>query len=88
LLILVDAENLARLRSALDDLQAEPVAAPALEIEYLERGHAVHFRCHRQDVAGLRIDLMSVLRGVASFQELWERRTSIEVAGETVDLRE
>jgi hypothetical protein len=86
LLILVDAENLARLRSALEDLQAEPVAVPALEIKYLDRGHGVHFRCHRPDVIGLRIDLMSVLRGVASFQELWERRTSIEVAGETVDL--
>ena len=29
---------------------------------------------------------MSALRGVAAFSELWERRTSIEVQGEAVDL--
>src|SRR5260370_11795917 len=29
---------------------------------------------------------MSSLRGVAGFEELWARRTTIEVAGETIDL--
>jgi len=86
LLILVDAENLVRLRSALEALQAELIAVPGLQIEYLERGHAIHFRCHRDDVARLRIDVMSKLRGVAPFLELWERRTTIEVDGEPVDL--
>jgi hypothetical protein len=29
---------------------------------------------------------MSALRGVAGFEDLWARRTTIEVAGETIDL--
>jgi hypothetical protein len=33
-----------------------------------------------------RIDLMSSLRGVAGFEELWARRTTIEAAGEHIDL--
>ena len=86
LLVLVDTDNLARLKTALEDLRSELVAAPAFEPEYLKRGHGVHFRCRREDLAGLRIDLMAVLRGVAPFQELWDRRTTIQVAGEPVEL--
>ena len=40
----------------------------------------------REDVAGLRIDVMTKLRGVADFDDLWQRRTTIEVEGEPVDL--
>lgn len=36
----------------------------------------------RLDVAGLRIDSMSRARGVAPFEELWERRPEIEADGE------
>ncbi len=86
LLILVDAESLARLRSALADLKAEPIAVPTLDAAHLKRGHAVHFRCRREDVAGLRVDLMSSLRGVDPFEDLWGRRTVIEAAGELVDV--
>jgi hypothetical protein len=86
LLVLADPENLALLQSALDDLQAQPVAQPPFGAKYLQHGHAVHFRCRREDVAGLRIDLMSVLRGVAAFEDLWNRRTTIQVAGDVVDL--
>jgi hypothetical protein len=71
LLILADAGNLANLARALDALAAEVIAVPPLEERHLLRGHAVHFRCRREDVAGLRIDLMSSLRGVAGFEELW-----------------
>jgi hypothetical protein len=81
LLILIDPDNIARLRIALDDLDAVPIAVPSLDPNLLNRGHAVHFRCRRSDVEGLRIDLMSSLRGVAEFEELWERRTTIEVDG-------
>jgi hypothetical protein len=83
LLILADATNLPNLLRALD---AEVIAVPPLEARHLLRGHAVHLRCRREDVAGLRIDLMSSLRGVAGFEDLWARRTTIEVAGERVDL--
>lgn len=86
LLILADGENLANLQSALDALEAEPIAVPPFDARYLRRGHAVHFRCRRPDVAGLRIDVMSVLRGVAEFPELWDRRTTIQVDGEDIDL--
>lgn len=86
LLVLADAENLGRLRSALDALDATVIAIPDFEQRSLVRGHAVHFRCRREDVAGLRIDVMSSLRGVGGFEELWARRTTIEVAGEAVDL--
>ena len=86
LLILADATNLANLVRALDALGAEAIAVPPLEGRHLMRGHAVHFRCRREDVAGLRIDMMSTLRGVAGFEDLWARRTTIEVAGEPIDL--
>ncbi len=86
LLILSDAASLANLVRALEALDAEVVAVPPLEERHLLRGHAVHLRCRREDVAGLRIDLMASLRGVAGFEELWARRTTIEVAGEPIDL--
>jgi len=86
LLILADAGNLERLRAALDELDAQPIAVPPLDADLLARGHAVHFRCRRPDVGGLRIDVMAALRGVAGFEELWERRTTIESEGELIDL--
>jgi hypothetical protein len=86
LLILSDPDSLERLQSALTFLKAEKIALPVFEAGYLERGHAVHFRCHGSDAPGLRIDVMSTLRGVASFDELWERRTSIETEGEVIEV--
>jgi hypothetical protein len=86
LLVLLDDDNLDRLRAALVDLDASPIAVPTLDRPALSRGHAVHFRCRRTDVAGLRIDIMSCLRGVSPFGELWERRTCIEVEGEPVEV--
>jgi len=72
-------ENLIRLQSALAELRAECIAVPPFEREYLLRGHAVHFRCHHPDAEGIRIDVMSVMRGVAPFEELWARRTTIDL---------
>ena len=47
--ILAEQENLDVLRRALADLQAETIAVPPLEKRFLDRGHAVHFRCaHRE----------------------------------------
>ena len=79
LAVLADAANLRRLHAALDELQAEVIAVPPFEAEYLERGHAVHFRCGREDVAGLRVDVMSRMRGVDAFPALWKRRTTVEL---------
>ncbi|MGO8931982.1 MAG: hypothetical protein ACLQU3_34450 [Limisphaerales bacterium] len=77
LLILADADNLGRLQVAWSELQAECIAVPPFAIEYLLRGHAVHFRCRHPDAADMRVDLMSKLRGVDAFPTLWERRTII-----------
>jgi hypothetical protein len=81
LAILSTPENLDCLRAALADLDAECIALPPFQAEYLLRGHAVHFRCRHPDAAGMRIDVMSVMRGVAPFDLLWARRTTIETSG-------
>ena len=78
IVVLAAAENLDRLSAALDELQAECIAVPPFEAQYLARGHAIHFRCRQADVSGMRIDVMSVLRGVAAFESLWERRLTLE----------
>lgn len=77
--IQADVENLDRLRQAMANLQAEVIAVPPFTQEYLKRGHAVHFRCRHPEAAGLRVDVMAVMRGVAPFRDLWERRTSIHM---------
>jgi PHD/YefM family antitoxin component YafN of YafNO toxin-antitoxin module len=75
--ILCSPQNLRALQNALDELEARVIAVPPFEIDYLQRGHAVHFRCSRPDTENQRIDVMSVMRGVAPFGELWERRTTV-----------
>jgi predicted nucleotidyltransferase len=86
LILLLEENNLKRLGRALEELQARRIAVPEMGWDVLARGHAVHFRCEAASVAGLRIDLMSRLRGVAPFEELWARRTTIEVEGEEVEI--
>lgn len=76
--VLADPQNLERFSRALGELQAECIALPPFSGEYLARGHAVHFRCRHPDAFRMRIDVMSVMRGVAPFEELWQRRTTIE----------
>jgi len=87
IVLLAEPDNIRRLSSALDELKAETIAVPPFSETYLKRGHAVHFRCSHQDAARIRIDVMSVLRGLDSFPELWERRTTVTIeAGETYEL--
>jgi hypothetical protein len=86
ILILADPANLERLKQALQELAAVSIAVPQLEEAYLSRGHAAHFRCQREDVPGLRIDIMSRYRGGPDFKDLWMRRTIIEVDNEPIDL--
>ena len=76
--ILADEANLERLKQALKELQAEVIAVPKLSIEFLNRGHVVHFRCRHPEAAGMRVDVMSKMRGVEAFEVLWERRTTLE----------
>lgn len=84
--LLVPLDHLAPVEAVLREQAAECIAVPAMRVEYLARGHAIHFRCRTGETAGLRIDLMARLRGMGEFDELWRRRTTIEVAGETVEL--
>jgi hypothetical protein len=69
--IFCEPENLARLRAAFDELEAVTIAVPPFEVEYLLRGHAVHFRCQAADAPSIRIDVMAKMRRVALFEELW-----------------
>lgn len=78
--VLASPENLGRLAAALAELQAEVIAVPPFEAHYLERGHAIHFRCAHPDAPGLRVDVMARLRGVAPFSELWARRTTWDLS--------
>ena len=83
LAIVADAANLARLRRALADLQAEVIAVPPFALKYLNRGHAIHFRCQHPEAPRMRVDVMSEMRGVDAFAKLWKRRTTIELPGGT-----
>lgn len=74
--LLASPENLDRLRSAVEELEGEVIAIPPFENEYLERGHSVHFWC-RAVVDGIRLDVMTRMRGVADFPELWTRRSIV-----------
>jgi hypothetical protein len=76
--ILASSSNLTRLRAALAELQAEVIAVPPFEPEYLRRGHAIHFRCQTPEASGLRVDVMAKLRGVDDFPKLWRRRMTIQ----------
>ncbi|MEQ2006895.1 MAG: hypothetical protein ABMA26_08855 [Limisphaerales bacterium] len=74
--LLANENNYRRLQAALGELRAERIAVPRFDPAVLERGHAVHFRCHAPGVEDLRVDLMTRLRGLADFPVLWERRTT------------
>ena len=76
--VLCEPENLERLQAALAELKATRVYVPPLEAEYLQRGHGIHFRCAHPDCVGMRVDIMSKMRGVEPFPILWERRSTFE----------
>jgi hypothetical protein len=78
IVLLADPANLDRLQAALDELEARCIAVPPFSREYLDKGHAVHFRCHHPDAQRARLDVMSRLRGVDPFPRLWQRRTTLE----------
>lgn len=86
LAILADADNFSRLTTALQELQADVIAVPPFESRWLDAGLAVHFRCRHPEALGMRIDVMSKMRGVDDFAQIWQRRTTIEVGGLVIDL--
>ena len=80
LAVMVSPENLEHLKSALHELKAERIFVPDLSEDVLLKGHACHFRCQREDVKNLRIDIIGVMRSVDSFPDLWKRREEIELS--------
>ncbi len=86
-LVLADAENFDRLSAALAELEAERIAVPPFDPAHLARGHAVHFRCAHADADGLRVDVMTKLRGPTDFEALWSRRFTLTAErGEVFEL--
>jgi hypothetical protein len=79
--ILCEDANLKLLTATLDQLHAKQIAVPPFKREYLEGGQAVHFRCIDGPAGGMRIDLMSRMRGVDPFDLLWSRRTTTTLPG-------
>ena len=77
LAILASEENAERLAKAMQALEAEVIAVPPFLLQHLNAGHAVHFRCRHPEAAGMRVDVMSRMRGVTDFHTLWERRTTL-----------
>jgi len=75
--VLADDQNLSRLQAALDQLHAVRIAVPPFDPNILNRGHAVHFRCAAGGTEGLRIDVMTRMRGVDDFAQLWSRRVTV-----------
>ena len=53
-------------------------AVPPFEREFLERGHAVHFRCQQAEAKGMRLDVMTRMRGCDDFSALWDRRLTLQ----------
>ncbi|MFN0180501.1 MAG: hypothetical protein ACKVZ0_17005 [Gemmatimonadales bacterium] len=84
LLLTTDPADLVRLQGALAELEAELIAVPPLAAEYLDRGHAVHFRCRRSDVSGLRLDLLTRPPRLPDLDAVWHRAVVAEVGGETI----
>ncbi len=72
--VLASEENLTVLKNALRELCAKRIALPPFEQHYLTRGHAIHFRSYHPDAMNMRIDVMTVMRGVDPFDQLWQRR--------------
>ncbi len=86
LALLPDPANLEHLGAALAELGAVVIAVPPMALKHLSEGLAVHFRCSQPEVAGLRIDVMTHMRGVAPFPELWARRTTLAFEDEELDV--
>ena len=76
--LLANPENLARLRAALAELQGKQRYVPGLELDALQRGHGVQFECGVSGAGGIRLDIMSTLRRVDPFSQLWGQRTTFQ----------
>jgi hypothetical protein len=79
LAVLVSPGNIAKIKKALEELDAENIYVPDLSAEALIRGHACHFRFPKSDPKGFRIDIIAKMRGVASFPIVWRNRNEVQL---------
>lgn len=86
IVVVADNENLMRLNSALAELQAECIAVPPYETQYLERGHAVHFRCQHADAMGIRLDVMTRMAVVIARADRRNAPLVVSRDGEVVEV--
>jgi hypothetical protein len=86
IVVLADDDNLGRLAAAVAELEAEVIVVPPFSRSHLEAGHAVHFRCRADGVAGMRLDVMARIRGLPDFTTLWHRRTTIDTAAGPIEV--
>ena len=84
LAVLASPEAWPKLTEAMRALRSTVIAVPPFEALYLERGHKVHLSVPDERSPALRVDLMSRMRGVDSFDALWERRVTIVLPSETM----
>lgn len=84
--ILLSSDNLKRIAKALKELNAEQIYVPSLKEEYLSKGHACHFRAGMSEAKGIRIDIMSKMRGCNSFEKLWEKRKRVRIEGRIINI--
>lgn len=79
LMIAATPTDLGRVPHALDLLEAHPIAVPPFDAELLDRGHAVHFRCARADLGGLRLDVMTHPPRLGDITAVWERHVVFDL---------
>jgi len=81
LALLASPHNLKQLSAALHALGASVIAVPPFELQYLERGHAVHFAYDDPEAGRMWLDVMARMRNVDPFPTLWEHRTTLVLEG-------
>lgn len=84
--ILLSSANLKRLEKALKELNAGQIYVPSLSEEFLFKGHACHFRARVSGAKGIRIDIMSKMRGCDSFEKLWKRRKRVRIGRRIINV--
>jgi len=84
--VLADSENFEKIQSVAGNLRAETIAVPPFERAYLDEGLAIHLRCTVAEANGMRVDLMSRMRNVDPFPEIWKRRSTFEFGKTTVEI--
>lgn len=77
--LLLEDNNLKHFEAFIADIEGETIAVPAFHPTFLEKGHAIHFRAKAKGYENVRIDIMSRLRGLDSFESLWKRRSTVEL---------